>query len=50
MPDEIADRFESRFAGPATPNKSPPSDQNHYLTWIADAKKPATRQRRIAQK
>ena len=26
----------------------PPSHQREYLTWIAEAKKPATRERRVA--
>ncbi len=30
-------------------HRLPPSHQREYLTWIADAKRPATRERRIAQ-
>lgn len=30
-------------------DRLPPSHQREYLTWIADAKRPATRERRIIQ-
>lgn len=48
MPDDIRTRLDS--AGLAAAYEArPPYQRNDYLGWIARAKLPATRQKRIAQ-
>ena len=48
MPEDIADRLQSEGLRAAY-DARPPYQRNDYLGWIARAKRPETRQKRIAQ-
>ena len=48
MPDDIAARLDARGLRAAY-DARPPYQRNDYLGWIARAKRPETREKRIAQ-
>lgn len=48
MPQDIADRLDAEGLRPAY-DARPPYQRNDYLGWIARAKRPETRDKRIAQ-
>lgn len=48
MPEDIAARLAAAGLGPAYAAR-PPYQRNDYLAWIARAKRPETREKRIAQ-
>jgi uncharacterized protein YdeI (YjbR/CyaY-like superfamily) len=48
MPDDIATRLNADRLRSAY-DARPPYQRNDYLGWIAQAKRPETRQKRIAQ-
>lgn len=48
MPVDIASRLDAEGLRPAYDSR-PPYQRNDYLGWIARAKRPATRQKRIDQ-
>lgn len=48
VPADIADRLEAGGLVPAY-RARPPYQRNDYLGWIARAKRPETREKRIAQ-
>lgn len=48
MPDDIARRLDAAGLRPAY-DVRPPYQRNDYLGWIAAAKRPETRERRLAQ-
>lgn len=49
VPDELTDGLKKDKAANATWKVLAPSHKREYVTWIAEAKKPETRARRIAQ-
>lgn len=48
MPDELRAEMEARGLGDAYAAR-PPYQRNDYLGWIARAKRPATRRKRVEQ-
>lgn len=48
MPQDVAARLEARGLARAHAAR-PPYQRNDYLAWIARAKRPETREKRIAQ-
>ncbi len=48
MPPDIADRLRALGLNKAF-DARPPYQRNDYLAWIARAKRPATREKRLAQ-
>lgn len=48
MPEDIAARLAGRGLRAAY-DARPPYQRNDYLAWVARAKRPATREKRIAQ-
>ncbi len=48
MPDDVAQRLQSADLEAAYAAR-PPYQRNDYLGWIGQAKRPETRERRIAQ-
>jgi len=49
VPDDVEKALRSTPDKAAAFSALPPSHRAEYLTWIAEAKKPDTRARRIAQ-
>lgn len=48
MPDDVAEALRARGLEPAYAER-PAYQRNDYLGWIARAKRPATREKRLAQ-
>lgn len=48
VPDDLAAALRSHSAARATFDAFPPSDRREYVEWITSAKRPETRERRIA--
>jgi uncharacterized protein YdeI (YjbR/CyaY-like superfamily) len=49
VPDDLREALSAAPNAQARFNALPPSHRAEYLTWIAEAKKPDTRARRIAK-
>jgi uncharacterized protein YdeI (YjbR/CyaY-like superfamily) len=49
MPEELATALAGHAAANATFQSFPPSGQYEYVEWVAEAKRPETRDKRIAQ-
>jgi uncharacterized protein YdeI (YjbR/CyaY-like superfamily) len=49
MPDDLGAALAANPAAQATYDGFPPGQRREYLDWVADAKRPETRARRIAQ-
>jgi uncharacterized protein YdeI (YjbR/CyaY-like superfamily) len=49
VPDELTDGLKKDKAASATWKSLAPLHKREYVTWVAEAKKPETRARRIAQ-
>ncbi len=49
MPDELAEALAGNGPASATFQAFPPSAQYEYVEWVAEAKRPETRGKRIAQ-
>jgi uncharacterized protein YdeI (YjbR/CyaY-like superfamily) len=49
MPDDLAAALAASPAAQATFDSFPPSCRREYLEWVTEAKRPETRQKRIAQ-
>jgi len=49
LPEELADALKTNPAAEKHFNAFPPSHKREYISWIVEAKTPATRQRRVAQ-
>ena len=48
LPDDVAQALAGNPAAQAAYEKLPPSHKREYLNWINSAKRPETRNRRIA--
>jgi uncharacterized protein YdeI (YjbR/CyaY-like superfamily) len=49
LPDDISQALLAAPEAKVAFDRLPPSHRNEYLTWVAEAKKPATRERRIGE-
>ncbi len=49
LADDISQALQAAPEAKAAFERLPPSHRNEYLTWVAEAKKAATRARRISE-
>ncbi len=49
LADDISQALQAAPEATAAFERLPPSHRNEYLTWVAEAKKAATRARRISE-
>jgi uncharacterized protein YdeI (YjbR/CyaY-like superfamily) len=49
MADDVSQALQAAPEAKAVFERLPPSHRNEYLTWVEEAKKPATRARRIGE-